>query len=119
MPGSVTGLDFGLPTSWCFATQTLASEVFMLCQAKVDEDAPPAVVIEKEVCWLYVSVDDVEAVDGSKALEERAEVDLHIFGQHVAEELAKVLMPVERQDGDDLVFVAEGGDERTDGFAAS
>ena len=82
-----------------------------LRKTEVDEHAPLAVDVIQEVGRLDVPVHDAFPVHGVEGGEEGGEVGLHVPGVHPAEVLAEVLVLVVGEDGDDLVLVAEGGNE--------
>lgn len=82
-----------------------------LGEAEVDEHALLAVDVVEEVGGLDVAVDDAGFVHGFEGGEERGQVGLHVARVHAAEVLTEVLVLVVGKDGDDLVLVAEGGDE--------
>lgn len=64
-------------------------------------------------------MDDVSLMNGSEAGEKGFEVGAHLMHLHVFEVVSKVLVLEVGQDGQDLVMVANGGDERTDGVGAA
>ena len=82
-----------------------------LGEAKVDEHAAPAGRLVEEVGGLDVAVEDAVLVDGLEGGEEGAQVDGRVPDGHVAEVVAEIGVAEVREDGDDLVGVAEGGDE--------
>lgn len=87
---------------------------FSLGQAKVDENTPLSCGRVEEVCRLDVTVDDLVFVDGADGGEELVKVDTHVVDGHVTEVVAEVAVLEVWQDGNDLILMAKGSDERTD-----
>jgi hypothetical protein len=81
-------------------------------EAKVDENAAVLLWVVEEVCGFDVTVKNAACVDGLEAGEETPEVHAHVADGHVAEVVSKIVMLEVGQDGNDLVLVAEGSNER-------
>jgi hypothetical protein len=82
-------------------------------KAKVDEDSTRQGGIVEEVGRLDIAVDDLLCVYCSQCSEETPEVESHLGDFHVAVVVAEIGMLKVGQHRNDLVQVAEGGDERT------
>lgn len=84
-----------------------------LGETKVDKDSTRLRGIVEEIGRFDVAVNDAFLVYGCECSEQALEVTAHVGNAHVAVVIAEVAVLVVGQHSDDLVLVAEGGDERT------
>ena len=101
------------------AQTRLALRALLLRQTKVDEHAVLSGRVVQEVGGLDIPVEDIVLVRALEGREEGPQVDPDVRDGHVAKVRAEVGVAEIREDGDDLVGVAEGRDEGADGGAAA
>jgi hypothetical protein len=85
-----------------------------LGQTKVDQDAVLGRRVVEKVGGLDVAVQDLVLVHALERQEQGPQVDGNVRYRHVTEVASKVPVSEIGQDGDDLVGVSKGRDERTD-----
>jgi hypothetical protein len=88
-------------------------------KTEIDEDASVLNRVVQEICGLDIAVEDAARVDGLQAGEKAAKVEPHTADGHVTEVVSKILVLKIGEDGDDLVLMSKGRDERADGVGVA
>lgn len=88
----------------------LAIRTLPLGEAEVDQHAPAIAEVIQKVGRLDITVDDAVRMYVRQGTEQAAEIQLRVRDCERAKVLAKVNVFEVRQDGNNLVLVAERGD---------
>ena len=102
-----------------FAVTSMPIGALTFGKAEIDKYASVLSRVVEEICGLDIAVEDAASVDCLQTGEKAAKVKPHTADGHVAEVVSKVLMLEVGEDGDDLVLVSKGSDERADGVGVA